>query len=300
MVTREQLDTQAVTQIATLPFGEGLVGASEHLTGQERDRFLVGMMVNQHQIHHGAKLPIDCMDERFLIGLADGTKDPGELMSRVAAQLPGGAVLAIVKAGIAADAAFLRDAKTFEQAYGIVEHEVLPNTRYVDAAHEDCGAAKHVRRSVAQRLPILTVARVFGGLAADDKAMVDPLTELDRKKQERLDQGFYDDFTQAWHERHVREGSPRNFSYYRTDHSPTHGHNASGLLLVRPGYYLAKNALSQEVGRDAFALTFSAADEIADMVGGSAHEKDLLKIAFRDDAFNVANHIVAQGLEVFA
>jgi hypothetical protein len=289
-----------VGQIAALPFGLGLVGRDRHLEGVARQRYVEALGRHQHQIPKGLLITADCMDERFILRFANGLDDPNKIAARVAGSLPGGLVLATMKAGVAANAAFLRDAKTSKAAYETT-FNMLQGFGYQDAAHADCGASKHVQNSVASRLDLPTLGQTFVAVGAKLDVIDKPLRDLERTKYTRLESGFYGDWDQIWHEEYVSSRVPENFAHLRTDHTPTHGHNASGLLLAEEGFYFAKNAFIEDTeGLEAFSLTFGLADQVVDRIGGSEQEKTLMKLAYRDDAFNVANQIVAGGLEVFA
>ncbi len=291
-------EVQEVQQIAALQFGAGLVGADRHLEGAEKQNYLRGLTKHQHEIPSGLWLPGDCMDDRDIIALADGTTDPLILKARRATQYAGGVTLATMKAGIAANAAFLRDAKTSKQAYEIT-HDLLEGFGIQEAAHEGCGASKFVQESVANRLPIEKLVQTFGALGVQSEAIRQPLFDLDRNKFRQLEAGFYEDWDPKWHADFVSSKHPENFSYLKTAEDDVYGHYASGLLLIKDGHYFSKNAFSEETKKYAFALTLGEADKIANLIG-APEERALLRLAFRDDSFNVANHIVAEGLEVIA
>lgn len=299
-MAHELTQVTEVQRAAALPFGVGLVGADRHLEGDARGRYVQALARHQHPIPRGLWLPGDCMDERSILSLADGTKDPAVLAARKAGSLAGGTTLATMKAAIAADAAFLRDAKTSKQAYEMTYDE-LTARGIPEAAHEGCGASTYVLKSVANRLELPVLGQTFAAIGANVDAVRGPLSALDTNKERRLQAGFFGDWSPSWHADFVSSRQPGNFSYLKTDDTPTHGHNASGVLLVADGSYFAKNDFIEDTGGlEAFTLTFGFADQIADALGGSDYERELMKLAYRDDAFNVANHIVAPGLEVFA
>ncbi len=98
----------------------------------------------------------------------------------------------------------------------------------------------------------------------------------------------------------VRTTSPKTFSYVRTADDEVHGHHASGLLIVPDNAYFSKNQFISDTRYQSFALTFGVADRIAQSIGMDKAERFAISLAFKDDALNVANHIVAKDLEVYA
>ncbi len=288
-----------VNQVTSLPFGLGLVGADRHLEGAEKSAYLEALGRHQHEAPTDLWLPVDCMDERPTIALADGTKDPDVLLKRRAFQLAGGTVLATTKAAVAADAAYLRDAKNITDAY-TKTYKLLTDLGIPDAAHAGCGASKLVELSVAQPVSQDVLIKTFGGLGVTAETVRGPLGAIQTNKQRKLEAGFYGGWNPEWHADFVTEHQPENFSYLQTADDEVGGHHASGLLLVKTGRYFAKNAFAAETGRQSFALTLDVADKIAALIGTNNQERALIALAFKDDSFNVANHIVAPGLEVSA
>lgn len=294
-----QQETITVADVTTLPFGIGAVGADRHLQGAQKAEYLAALGRNQHEVPTGLWLPFDCMDERETIALADGTTDPAALRERRTFQLAGGTVLAFTKAAVAADAAYLRDATDIRDAYEKT-YDVLWGLGIPDAAHDGCGASKFVQKSVTELIDEALELETFRKMGADEQQVRMPLERLHVNKQRRAGSGFYDSWTPEWHANFVTDRHPENYSTLRTADDAVHGHYASSLLVVSGSRYFAKNAFIAETGQQAFALTLDKADEVADMLGTSSEERAMIKLGLRDDSFNVANHIVAPGLEVVA
>lgn len=294
-----QEQTVQVAEVTQLPFGVGNVGADRHLDGADKEAYVGALGRHQHEAPSNLWLPFDCMDERPTISLADGTTDPEALVRRKAFQLAGGTVLAFTKAGVAANAAFLRDAKSMEEAYQTT-YDLLSKLGVPDAAHAGCGASTHMQNSVMKPIGSERLLTAFEGLGAKRDEIAPALDRLAANKQRRVSEGFYDTWTPAWHAQFVTERNPENFSNLQIEEDDVHGHYASGVLLVQGDRYFAKNAFVAETGRMAFALTFDPADRVAHMLGATDEERALISLAIRDDSLNVTNHIVAEGLEVFA
>jgi len=294
-----QQEILEVSQVASLPFGVGNVGADRHLVGAEKTAYAAALGRHQHEVPAGLWLPFDCMDEREILSLADGTSDPTILMQRRAFQNAGGTVLGFTKAAVAADAAYLRGTKNIREAYEKT-YEVVLGFGIPDAAHDGCGASALVQKSVNEPVDLAVALQTFAALGASEETVRGPLEKLAANKKQRLEAGFYESWDPAWHKEFVMARNPENFSTLRTEGDDVKGHHASGLLLVSGRNYFSKNAFIAETGRQAFALTLDAADEVAHMLGVSDQERALISLALRDDSFNVANHIVAQGLETYA
>ncbi len=161
------MPVREINEITRLPFGRGLVGADRHLIVEDKVRFQVGIAQNIHEISNNDITEIDCMDERETVALADGENDPKMLAERKTGHLPGGSTLATLKAGIAADATFLRGIKTMQEGYELTK-SLLASLGIRDAAHEGCGASMKVVNSVAERLDMDMTIKSFSGLGIND------------------------------------------------------------------------------------------------------------------------------------
>lgn len=291
------MPVEDVNYVASLPFGQGKVGLDHHVPDQEKSEFTQDLGSNVRELTKDIVV-VDCMDGRRTVRLADGTTDEAFINSRQAGQLAGGAALATTKAAVAADAAYLRGIKTMEEAYALT-YDLLLEIGVQDAAHGGCGASKLVHKSVAERLPVADVSETLGALGAPQELTVPVLQSLDSNKDRRLYSGFYDSWTPEFHAEYVISRSMQNFSYLEEAPDDVHGHHEAGVLLVPNGYYFDKNSFIGQTGKQVFALTFGVADRIANSLGESDEERFAMQLAFRDDTFNVANHIVGKGLDVY-
>jgi hypothetical protein len=288
-----------IAQAGSLSFGVGRVGADRHLESDDKQRYAAELADCTLPAPTETPLWADCMDERPTVRLHDGTNDFAVLAARWAFQLPGGTVLAATKAAVAADAAYLRAATTMQEAYEVT-YRLLIQLGFADAGHAGCGASKLVRQSAANRLPDVMIIDTLAALGADAEQVRSQIERLDRNVQLRLQAGFYDGWSSEWHVGFLQSHDPQRFAYLQEADDAVRGHYASGLYIVPKGSVFAKDQFVRQSGRQAFALTFDFADQIANVLGGSDAEKALIALAFRDDALNVANQIVAVGLEVFA
>lgn len=287
-----------VSFVASLPFGKGKVGLDQHVPDNEKQEFSRELEGSVLELTKDIVV-VDCMDGRRTVRLADGTTDESFISSRQAGQLAGGAALATTKAAVAANAAYLRGTKTMEEAYALT-YDLLQEIGVQDAAHGGCGASKLVHASVAERLPVDDVSGTLAALGAPQELTMPVLQALDTNKDKRLYAGFYDSWTPEFHAEYVIGRSKQNFSYLEEAPDEVRGHLEAGVLLVPNGYYFAKNAFIARAGRQMFGLTFGVADRIANSLGESDEERFAMQIAFRDDTFNVANHIVGTGLDVYS
>jgi len=294
-----------VQQATILEFGAGNVGADRHLQGEQKQQFEQGLAACTHEIPSGP-LAIDCMDDRKTLRLADGTVDLAVLRARAAGQLAGGRTLATLKAALAADAAFLKDVKTMQQGYelidGMFKQFVDANGQplFLSGAHIGCGASGSVEKSVAEPVEHETLVDTFVNLGAGRDAVAPALGVLAQNKFRRLESGLYGTWDPAWHVAFEQNHHPEGLAELEVADDDVHGHYAAGVYAVKDGAYFAKNAFIEDTGLYAFGLTFGVADRIADLFGGNAQERTLMKLAFKEDAFNVTNHIVAAGMEVYA
>ena len=288
-----------VTSLTKLRFGAGNVGTGHHLEGERQERLLEALGRFTYRAPSGVWLPIDCMDDRPLTGLGDGTKDPEVLAARQAFQLPGGGVLAATKALVAADATILRGEKSmksaFRKMYGVFKELGIP-----DGAHAGCGASIHCEGSIAHPIDAEMLTDTFVSLGAERAEISPQLADLKINKTQRLQAGFYADWDPEWHRAYTLEQDPANFAYLQEKLDDVHGHYGAGAYLVPKGSYFAKNHFVAETGEMRFALTFGAADALARIFSGTEQERQRISLAFRDDAFNVTNRIVAVGLEIDA
>lgn len=290
-----------VEMMARLPFGQGKIGLKYPLTSPEAEQAFAESLdgfVEPLTVRNTA----GCVDERTVLSLADGTDDPEALKNRVEYQLPGGLYLATTKALVAADATATRDATSFTDAYRKVT-DVMNQLGYEDGGHAGCGASKCVRDSVASQLPMADLMATLPVLSSVDERTRQVLELNARTKADRFANGFYDDWSNEWHEAHLRETVPHNFASLRDDPDDheTHGHYASGALIISdPASGFAKNRFNAETGRMAFAYTPAIATEVAGRLAVSDEERERIILAFGDDAASVFNNLVARDLPVFA
>ena len=242
----------------------------------------------------------DCMDDRPTIRLADGTIDLAALANRITNQLPGGLTLAVTKAGVAANAAFVRDAKNFKSAYDIADR-LLEEMGYQDGGHEGCGASKFVEVSVAKPVNNEILLPTITAISAVNDPDSKMALQIQSNKQRRLNEAFYSGWDPAWHQDRLTQKVPQNFSYLKTADDAVHGHYANGISLISEhGMGFAKNAFYENTGQMAFAITTGFIEELAGKLSGTEEEKASLIIAFADDIINVSDKLIATGMPAFA
>jgi hypothetical protein len=302
---REELDFSMRAKFITgLPCGQGAIGKEGALeTSEEFSTFAEALADNTCRL---TKInTVDCVDERRTIALGDGTVDPDILANRVVAQLPGGLVLPVTKAAVAADLVVVRDAKDFTAAY-LTMYELLTGLGYEDGGHKGCGASKLVEKSTEEEVEI---GSLLGSLPVvmDTNDETPRVVSMNREtKRRRLSDGYYGTWSPAWHEAFLADKVPQNFSILADDPDDpvTHGHHSRGIYAVsEDGYGFAKNKFIDATGLEAFSYTVSAANtitrDIIKAIGGSDLERARLRTELGVDAPQVLNQLVVKGHPVF-
>jgi hypothetical protein len=286
--------TTAVEEVASLSFGRGKVGLRYPLVGNTAVGEFKAELAHDTQELTKANTA-DCGDERLTVGLADGTTDREVLRSRIVPQLFGGIGLAAAKAAVEADAAFLKDARNFWDAY-LKTSDLLVRLGYEDAGHFGCGASGSVESSVAGQIDPEPLSAAVGLLVPDDGGNAALLGKNTVTKRQRLNEGFYGVWNPQDHLDYLNEKFPQNLSTLLEDPQDheTHGHNASGLYVVtRPGHGFRKNG-------KAFAVSLPLMAELAGKLGGSNEERRRILLGFPDDTLHVGAGLVVPGFPVFA
>lgn len=283
-----------VDQVAQLSFAHGKVGLRHPLQDEQAvAAFRSELAASTHEVTKANTA--DCGDERLTITLADGTTDPDVLQGRVTPQLFGGIGLSATKAAVEADAAFLKDAKNFWDAY-LKTSTLLAKLGYEDAGHFGCGASGSVEASVANQIEQSIVVTASGLLVPDNGRNVDLLGKNTVTKQQRLGEGFYSAWNPQAHLDYLKESFPQNLSTLLEDPNDheTRGHNGSGLYVVtQAGHGFQKNG-------KAFAVSLPMMAELAGKLGGSDEERRRILLGFADDTLHVGAGIVAPDFPVFA
>lgn len=298
--TGETTSQHHVTLAGRLPFGQGVIGQQYPLESAEAERQFaaeLGKYIRPITIQNTA----DCVDDRPIIGFHNGASDSETIKRRITYQLPGGLGLAVTKAAVGAEASFLRDASDFWDAYRKTV-DFLQRLGYQESAHQDCGASKNVKVTVENQVAKPQLEATLPVLGVDERTAY--LFERNTQaKRDKLKSKFYDTWNPVRHADFVKLLSPQNFAYLaekRDDHE-THGHYASGLLVVRaPGVGFAKTAFAHETGRMAFSDTPSLVEELVQKIAKSEEERDRLRLEFAADAVNVVNVLVPPNFPAFA
>lgn len=296
---------QPVNFVTGLPFGKGLIGRARPFETSE-DMSAYASALQSCTMPLTITNTADCVDERQTIALGDGTTDPEMLMNRVVAQQPGGLGLAVTKAAVGADLAIIKDAKTFKDAYMII-NGILIKLEYEDAGHAKCGASTLVEKSVADEVETEALLGTLPALTLVTHDTPRLLAVNQETKRRRLADGFYGGWSNTWHEQFLMDQVPHNFSILADDPNDheTHGHHGWGALVINtPGYGFAKNRFIATTGQEAFATTVATAEDLTTkliaQIGGSQEERFRLRLEFGVDAPQVFNQLVVEGFPVFA
>lgn len=289
-----------VTLVGRLPFGEGAIGKKFPLLTAEEE-----MAFGQELATYVRPLTItntaDCVDDRPTVALADSSIGEEEIKNRVTPQLPGGLGLAVTKAAVAADLALLRDTTGFKDAYTKMV-SFLMELGYSEAAHKGCGASKLVEASIASEIPEKDIMIALPALTTVNEQTSYYFGRNWQTKRQRLEDGYYGDWSASWHESFVSDHFPQNFSILAEDPDDheTGGHHASGLLVIqRPGFGLAKTALATATGKMAFGETPSIIPELIHKIGGSSEERARLSLELGVDPAQVLNKLVIKEFPAF-
>jgi hypothetical protein len=294
-----------VTYQADLHFGNGHVGEAKALQNDtEKHEFATRLQTAKQP------LTIDntawCVEDREWTALANGVNDPVILRSIVVRQKPGGLDLWAAKAAAGANLAAFRDAKDFTDLHAKVLN-VLELLGYEPAAHDDCGADKSVEKSTADEVDTMAMIEVLPALGQSGDTTLNLLNKNRSTKRRLLEDGFYGSWSPSAHQTMVAERYPHNFAYIRidSDDKVTHGHDASGLVVVtEPGYGYAKNQFIADYGQSAFGLTTADDDKMANAIvqalGGSAEERARFRLEMAVDPPQVLNQLVVRDFPAFA
>lgn len=232
-----------------------------------------------------------CIDGRPFLSVG-GVTDPSALEEIVASQLAGGTYLAATKAAVAANVVAIRGAKNFEEAFDIVGG-ILFRAGYQDTYHEECGADNNAA-SDKQVAPdtALAIFKAAGWVKPGQEALV---ATLHSNKKARLDAGFYEGWDPAAHAERVRKNFPQNYAILQSGTDPTHNHHERGAYGVEAeNVGFAKNEFVERTGDQLFAYTRPCAAELAEIIGGSEPEREMLRLAFDYDLLDVGNVLFAK------
>jgi len=293
----------SVVLAARLPFGIGKVGERYPLVNDaEIQEFAeqLGSYIRPLTITNTA----DCVDDRPTIALGDGTNDPETLESRITYQLAGGLGLALTKAAVGADAAYLRDSKNFQEAY-LTTVEQMTRYGFTESGHKDCGASKAVEKSVVNELNEADLLATVPALTHADDYTAYYIERNWQTKRQKLEDGFYGAWSNTWHEGFLSDKFAQNFSILaeNPNDEDTHGHDASGVLVIQTdGMGFAKNMFTRETGRMAFADTPSMIPKLAELIkalGGSEEERGRISVELGVDPAQVLNGLVVKDFPAF-
>lgn len=290
-----------VAHAANLAIGKHDAGRipAFHDTDEERAQFAENLAAHTRQLTIANTM--DCMDDRPTTELGDGTTDPNVLRERVVPQWAGGLTLATTKALVAADAAALRDAKNFMNAY-LLTNGMLMKYGYVNGGHAGCGAAGKAEESfglpVSKDIAIPTLPAVIN---INDEFDVDKnFNDMFDRKRRLADSGFFSGWSGDWHENYLMDTVPANFSTLKTADDAVHGHWAKGVYVIKePGVGFAKNAFYETTDEMSFALTSSTVQKISEQLGVSKEEQARIALGFGTDALDVSDKLLDEGAEAF-
>ena len=286
--------------VARLQIGANEPGRIQSKLEDDEQVGQFGEMIAEHVHEPTVTNTADCIDERLTIRLANGQADPRLLSERLVYQLPGGLYLAVTKAMVAANAAYLARARNIREAYEMTD-DLLTGFGFVDGGHAVCGASTLVEKSVAlqpHREILLPTVNAIIAINRDKERQFD---EIQKHKQRRLEEGFYGGWNPSWHEKRLADRVPQNFSYLATQPDEVHGHYGDGIVVIdAPGKVFAKNEFTNTTGKSAFAATMPIADRIAGLAAGTEEEKSRIQIAFRDDLVIVGHQLLAKDFPAYA
>ncbi len=288
--------------LTRLPFGEGVIGAdTKDYTAEEIEVIVQAVNTCIKPIPKQYDNTADCVDGRRTIMFANGVPPLSVLERRVTHQLPGGLVLPVTKAAVAADLQLVRDAHNFQAAYETM-FDFLSEAGYEDGGHTGCGASKLVEKSTAEQLPEDIVIATLPILRPQPENIASLWAANSETKHHRLNDGFYSEWSSTWHESFLESKVPHNFSILETQDNETSGHNEKAVVLIRqPGFGFAKNAfIDMTGGMQAFVQTMATAPkiitDIAPKITGSELETARFLFEFDDEAPHVLNQLAAAGM----
>ena len=290
---------QHIVLKARLPFGEGQVGKDSEFTPKEEAEFAEGLAACTYSVKPEFANTADCIEDRETISFENGFDDPVGLRSRAVPQLPGGLVLAATKGAVAANAVVLSGTKSFQEAYEKM-YDILTGIGYKDGGHHECGASANVQKTVGNQLPLEVVYSTLKVMTPVDKEDVSIIQKNIETKRERLDSGYFTDWSAAWHEQFLKDRVPQNFAYVAEYKNAPGGHPGRGLYIPQPGLVLAKNEFVETTSEHVFTATPDLAVTIGNQIGGTPEERRRIALGIVGDIIDVGNVLYSHDFSVFA
>jgi len=278
--------------------GRGAIGEDVRFTNlQEEQTFAQKLAEYTLQLTHPNTG--NCIDEREILRLADGTTDSRILSERVTNQVVGGPGLATAKAAAAAKAGFVGDADNFTQTYYYASRQ-LADIGIEDGGHDNCGASNSVKSSVEYG-PSAEVLLPGVQLILDEEVPLEVVERILENQKALLAGKFYDNWNPEEHVRYLEQKFPQNLAYLNVDHHhKNHGHRGRGIHFIREqGFGFATNAFAKATNEQAFGVTVPFIQRLSYVLGGSDEERRDLRVAFAVDHLQVGSGLVASNFPIF-
>jgi len=292
------MPTRSVAHIADLAIGhESESSVHSQLEPDAREQFAQDLGGHTEQLTNPKT--IVCIEDRGITATGTGEDDPVELRKIVHSQWAGGMTLATTKAALAANAAFLRDARSFTEAY-LITDKLLRDLDYEDGGHANCGASGLVQASVENPVAREIAIPTIGAIIEVNNSREALFDKNAAQKRNLVGRNFFADWTPAWHEAHLQQTVPQNFTHIKTANDASHGHYGQGLyVMTQEGVGFAKNGFIEDTGQLAFAATVPKVAEVAYAIGGSDEERERILMGFAADLLDVSDKILAPGFPAF-
>lgn len=294
--------------VARLNVGIGKVGEHTMLRPEEEGQFTGVLLGYTGEPNYVGDVPSSlssetesvvtamCIDDRTFLAFANGQSDPEFFRGLITYGAPGGAVLAVTKAFVAARPKVIEGIYDFTDMY-VFSGKLLQSLGILDAGHMGCAAEELVKESVEKALSPEQVAQNMGGFILLGEHDIAGLEIIRRNKLEAADGRRFDSWTPRFHQDHLRGDHPSRYATLDTtpEDPVLKGHTAAGLLIPEHGGF-NKNLATEETGKKFFNLSNEFIHTVADRVGVTREESRLIYLALYDDAINVGNQIFYPGM----
>jgi len=296
--------TESGLTIVNIPFGEGIFGKDTKLQPNETEVY--AETLKQYNLTPNKLNTAMCGDDRPFKGFEAPSPETSELDEIISYSVFGGAGLATAKALSAANAKIIQDQNSFLDVYRLSVEALDRYMGYEDAGHEICGASGSVQSSTANPLNPEVVSGALGLLMNVNNTHQGYIKDMVNQTVYLSSKGFYSSWTSTAHEQFLKTNFPKNFAKLdqgeenlETNGVKLHGHTGAALYIPDKGGF-AKNLATKETGKRFFTSTNEFIENVSEALGNTTEERSRIRLAFYNDALNVAKVLFAKGMPLIS